>query len=250
MPIALDDGTRLYTRKEIGYRHGRGRKGRALRTEWIEHTAVSGTGNLSVAAEMALCRAYERYHVNTRGMAGIAYSFLTGDSGTAYEGRGWDYDGSHTQNGGNTRGYANCHIGDGTKAPPTPQAWAAVRALIRDGVLRNKLTEDYRVSGHGDWWDKECPGRHIRDHMDDELSPERALEEDIVKPEDIDAIATAVAAKVEKRVLTHLEFRDKVHWNPQRHLLDRIARKLGVSLKALRKPSEVDPLEGDSSEGV
>lgn len=238
MPIALDDGTLLYTRKEIGYRHGRGRKGRALRTEWIEHTAVSGTGNLSVAAEMALCRAYERYHVNTRGMAGIAYSFLTGDSGTAYEGRGWDYDGAHTQNGGNTRGYANCHIGDGTKAAPTDKAWAATRALIRHGVSLGKVSRDYRVSGHGDWFPKECPGRFIRDRMRSELSPERTLEEDTVKPEDVKAIAD----EVERRLLVHIGHRDGAHLRPMHNLLLAIAAKLGVRVPGQSKA------KGDAAE--
>lgn len=173
MPKTLDDGTKLYSRSEIGYRYGKGRKGKWLRKHAIKHTGVSGTGGLSVESEMAICRAYERYHVQSRKMAGIAYSNLIGDSGTAYEGRGWGQDGAHTQNGGNREGYADCFIGDGTKAAPTAGAWAADRALTRDGIKVGAYPTDYEVSGHSTWYPKECPGDYIRDNMHAELDPDR-----------------------------------------------------------------------------
>lgn len=151
MPKTLDGGSKLYSRAEIGYRGGDGGRGIQKRDRVIIHTGVSGTGGGSVAKELGICRAYEAWHLK-RNFNGIGYSFLVGDSGTAYEGRGWGQDGAHTQNGGNRLGHAICFIGDGTKAPPTRAAWDAAAALIREGQRAGHVTKDYRLSGHRDWW--------------------------------------------------------------------------------------------------
>lgn len=176
MPTILDDGTKLYSRKEIGYRYGKGGRGAQKRQNVIIHTGVSGTGGLSPNAEMAICRAYERYHVQVRKMAGIAYSALGGDSGTIYEGRGWGQNGAHTQNGGNFDGHALCYIGDGTKAPPTAMGWRAGRAWIREGIRGNYIPVRYTLQGHRDRYAKACPGDYIYNRMHKELGPDVAVE--------------------------------------------------------------------------
>lgn len=172
MTTTLDNGSKLYGRAEIGYVSGDGGRGIQKRDRVIIHTGVSGTGGGSVSKELGICRAYESWHLK-RNFNGIGYSFLVGDSGTAYEGRGWGQDGAHTQNGGNRLGHAICFIGDGTKAPPSDAAWSAAAALIRAGQKSGYVTADYRLSGHRDWWPKACPGDEIYDRMHAELGPDR-----------------------------------------------------------------------------
>jgi len=155
---------RIVYRPEWGARYGTGDGGKFKRNRIIAHTSVTPTG-LGVEGEMTQVRGMESYHVKNRGFDGIGYSWLAGNSGTIYEGRGWGKNGAHTQNGGNSQGYAICFIGDGTKAPPTDAAVNAARELVAVGVDQGAVDLAYLISGHGDWYAKECPGKHVRGVM-------------------------------------------------------------------------------------
>lgn len=158
---------RIIPRAEWGARYGRGSVGKKLRSEVIIHTTVTGlmSENASLASEASVVRGMENYHVKNRGFNGLAYSFCVSDSGRIYEARGWGRNGAHTQNGGNSSGYAIAFIGDGTKRAPSAKAWAAAKWLIGVGVEQGYITQGYRLTGHRDWWKKECPGDLIYNIM-------------------------------------------------------------------------------------
>ena len=150
---------RVMSRAEWGAVGGRGAVGKDRRNRVIIHTSVTPQGGGSQAGEANQVRGMERFHVQTRKWDGIAYSFLVGDSGTIFEGRGWGRNGAHTQNGGNSNGYAWCFIGDGTKHQPSDAAVQAVRDHIALGIQDGHIDPAYIVSGHHDWYpSKPCPG--------------------------------------------------------------------------------------------
>lgn len=154
---------RVIPRSEWGARYGRGTAGKVKRDQVIIHTTVTAlmSETASQASEAAVMRNMEHFHVSSRKFNGIAYSFCISDSGRIYEARGWTRDGAHTQGGGNTSGYGIAFIGDGTKRPPTRQAWEALVWLIATGIDQGFIARPYRLSGHRDWWRKACPGDMI-----------------------------------------------------------------------------------------
>jgi peptidoglycan hydrolase-like protein with peptidoglycan-binding domain len=151
---------RIISRAEWGARYGDGSRGQQKREHVIIHTTVTPilSPQASFEQEAAQVRGMERFHVVNRGFNGIAYSFLIADSGRIYEGRGWGQNGAHTQSGRNSDGHGIAFIGDGTKKPPTRQAWESLVWLLQEGIKRGSITSPYRLSGHRDWWRKACPG--------------------------------------------------------------------------------------------
>lgn len=63
------------------------------------------------------------------GWCDIGYSFLVGEDGRGYEGRGWRYVGAHTS-GYNSVGHAICTMGDFMSVRPNDAAMMAVQHLI------------------------------------------------------------------------------------------------------------------------
>lgn len=59
----------------------------------------------------AIVREYQNMHLDERGWFDIGYSFVIGEDGNVYEGRGWDYVGAHAP-GYNTQSIGICIIGD------------------------------------------------------------------------------------------------------------------------------------------
>ena len=156
----------VMSRSAWGAIGGRGSAGKDLRNRVIIHTSVTPQGDGSVASEVRQVKGMERFHVQTRKWDGIAYSFLVGNSGTIYEGRGWGRNGAHTQNGGNSQGYAWCVIGDGTKHKPSDAAVQAIRDHIALGIQQGHVAGSYILSGHHCWWpSKPCPGACVYNVM-------------------------------------------------------------------------------------
>jgi peptidoglycan hydrolase-like protein with peptidoglycan-binding domain len=149
----------VMSRAQWGAIGGRGSVGKDRRNRVIIHTSVTPNGGGTVAGETTQVRGMERFHVQSRKWDGIAYSFLVGNTGTIFEGRGWGRNGAHTQNGGNSQGYAWCVVGDGTRQQPSDAAVQAIRDHIALGIQEGHIDPAYIVSGHHDWYpSKPCPG--------------------------------------------------------------------------------------------
>ncbi|KAK3095508.1 hypothetical protein FSP39_015496, partial [Pinctada imbricata] len=104
-----------------------------------------------------ILRGIQNFHMDDRGWSDIGYSFLVGEDGNVYEGRGWNIQGAHTQ-GYNSVSYAASVMGDFTTVKPNSKAQAAVKALISCGVSKGYISRTYKLYGHRDANPTDCPG--------------------------------------------------------------------------------------------
>ncbi|APD18551.1 endolysin [Streptomyces phage Picard] len=125
----------------------------ASRTEFFVHydgaTHVTRTG-------AAVPQAIDRQH-QAQGWAGIGYSFVVDQAGTAYEGRGWHRQGAHCP-GHNVSGLS-VQIAVGGDQEPTEAALATARALYDEACRRTGRTLAMR--GHRDGIATKCPGDRL-----------------------------------------------------------------------------------------
>ncbi|XP_043258957.1 uncharacterized protein LOC122401084 [Colletes gigas] len=105
----------------------------------------------------AIVRSYQNFHIDDRGWYDIGYSFVIGEDGNAYEGRGWDYIGAHAPPY-NNQSIGICVIGDFSNFLPNDAALKTLSALINYGVSLGKISKSYLVIGHRQARDTECPG--------------------------------------------------------------------------------------------
>ncbi|XP_041366403.1 peptidoglycan recognition protein 1-like [Gigantopelta aegis] len=107
-------------------------------------------------------RSYQNYHMDSHGWSDIGYSFLVGEDGNAYEGRGWDTQGAHTK-GYNTVGLGFCMIGNFQDRLPNQAALDTLQKLIECGKAHGKLQSNYVLRGHRDMGTTACPGQRLYD---------------------------------------------------------------------------------------
>lgn len=107
-----------------------------------------------------IVRSYQNLHMDDRGWFDIGYSFVIGEDGNVYEGRGWNKVGAHAP-GYNFKSIGICIIGDFTDDLPKPAALYALRSLISYGVSLGKIREDYKLIGHRQARNTECPGNAL-----------------------------------------------------------------------------------------
>lgn len=134
-----------------------------LRADWnrpvtvfVHHTADPGPRKSDVRRYL---RQIQRFHQETRGWSDIAYNYLIAPDGTAWEGRGYEVVGAHTE-GRNSKSIGVCFMGTFTTAAPTPAAVAAFDQLLER--LRLHGAQISGVHGHGDVYPTACPGRGVR----------------------------------------------------------------------------------------
>lgn len=102
-------------------------------------------------------RAMQNFHMDDRGWWDIGYSFAVGSEGVAYEGRGWEILGAHALHF-NSVSIGICLIGDwSTELPPAEQIKTA-QSLIAAGVELGFISSAYKLVGHRQVRDTECPG--------------------------------------------------------------------------------------------
>ncbi|XP_046564822.1 peptidoglycan-recognition protein SC2-like [Haliotis rubra] len=147
----------IVTRAQWGARapHSVSHLSGAVKYAFIHH-GESGTCS-SQSSCSAIVRSYQNYHMDTHGWSDIGYSFLVGEDGNAYEGRGWDRIGAHTQ-GYNSVGLGFCMIGNFMNHVPNSAALNTVKALIACGVSMGKIQSSYTLRGHRDMGSTDCPG--------------------------------------------------------------------------------------------
>lgn len=121
------------------------------------------------AAERAILRAWENYHIDGKGWRGIAYGYAVGASGTVYRLRGKNNYGAHSGD----------HDGDGisnnketipivfimgeNSGPPTAAMWLGARQLYQWLVQQPWTDHNLAVYGHREIQPKPttCPGDDI-----------------------------------------------------------------------------------------
>lgn len=133
---------------------------RSFTSGWFIHWNGPAVKNADagVERERAMVRAIQRFHMNPkpdgRGWDDIAYSFLVGQSGRAYRGRGWGVAGAHTA-GYNSTGMGICFL-IGMGQTPTEEAIQTATRIMADG--HDGLYKPHRVRPHRAVADTACPG--------------------------------------------------------------------------------------------
>ncbi|XP_045208502.2 peptidoglycan-recognition protein SC2-like [Mercenaria mercenaria] len=122
---------------------------------FIHHTESPSCSSQSECSTRV--RGIQNYHMDSRGWSDIGYSFLVGEDGNVYEGRGWSHIGAHTA-GYNSKAFAASMIGSYMTHLPNSKALTAVKNLIACGVQLGKIAGDYRLYGHRDAGQTDCPG--------------------------------------------------------------------------------------------
>ena len=110
--------------------------------------------------EIKFLKGVQRYHMDTKGWADIAYNFLFAPSGRVYEGRGWKIrSAANGTNKGNSASHA-FFLMVGTD-PKTGKSEDIPQAMI-DSVRRMRALGDSKfVKMHRDWKSTACPGEEI-----------------------------------------------------------------------------------------
>ncbi|XP_063410076.1 peptidoglycan-recognition protein SC2-like [Mytilus trossulus] len=124
---------------------------------FIHHT--EGGACTSFSACISQMKGIQNYHMDDANhhWSDIGYSFLVGEDGKIYEGRGWNRIGAHTQ-GYNSRGLAASFMGSFMTHAPNSAALNAVKELIQCGISKGKVSHSYALFGHRDVGSTDCPG--------------------------------------------------------------------------------------------
>lgn len=124
----------------------------------ILHTATEN------CTDMAACifhiRHIQTYHIDSYGWWDIAYSFLVGGDGFAYEGRGWKGQGAFTY-GYNARAIGIAFIGTFNDILPPPRQILAAKQLIELGVKEGYIAKNYKLFAHRQLSTTQSPGEKL-----------------------------------------------------------------------------------------
>ncbi|XP_055528858.1 peptidoglycan-recognition protein LF-like isoform X4 [Wyeomyia smithii] len=142
----------------------------------IAHTATEGCTTQSLCVFMT--SKIQQFHMaeDSKNYSDIAYNFLVGGDGNAYEGRGWDKQGAHTK-GFNRDSICIAFIGTFIDIEPPITQLSAAKQLIALGLDLKKLDVEYRLFGHRQLAPFESPGRKLYKiiqkwpHWSNELGP-------------------------------------------------------------------------------
>uniref|UniRef100_A0A5F8H2H1 Peptidoglycan-recognition protein n=1 Tax=Monodelphis domestica TaxID=13616 RepID=A0A5F8H2H1_MONDO len=124
----------------------------------IIHT---GGRNCNETEECQIALRYiQSYHIEKMKFCDIAYNFLVGEDGKAYEGVGWDTEGAHTY------GYNDIGLGIAfMDNPPNDAALKAAQDLIQCSVDKGYLDPDYLLVGHSDVVNTLSPAQALYDQI-------------------------------------------------------------------------------------
>ncbi|XP_058838801.1 peptidoglycan-recognition protein LC isoform X4 [Topomyia yanbarensis] len=123
----------------------------------IAHTASEGCTTQAQCVFMT--SNIQEFHMaeDSRNYSDIAYNYLVGGEGNAYEGRGWDKQGAHTK-GFNDDSICIAFIGTFISIEPPITQLSAAKQLIKMGLEQGKLVKNYELYGHRQLAPFESPG--------------------------------------------------------------------------------------------
>ena len=106
-------------------------------------------------------KAYERHHLS-KGWDGIAYNWLVDETGTIFEGRGWDARGGATK-GWNAKSISICYTGYGYRQP-NGSVLKSFQTLVDEAEARFK--KPLWVTTHRRKSETTCPGDWLGDWVE------------------------------------------------------------------------------------
>uniref|UniRef100_A0A2M4AEU7 Putative peptidoglycan recognition protein long class n=2 Tax=Anopheles triannulatus TaxID=58253 RepID=A0A2M4AEU7_9DIPT len=128
----------------------------------IAHTATEGCTTQSKC--MFQVKLIQDFHImpESRNFSDIAYQFLVGGDGNAYEGRGWTKQGAHTK-GFNVDSICIAFVGTFIKNKPPIAQLSAAQQLIKMGLDNNYIAHNFSLYGHRQLAPFESPGQALYD---------------------------------------------------------------------------------------
>ncbi|XP_053407391.1 peptidoglycan-recognition protein SC2-like isoform X2 [Mercenaria mercenaria] len=140
--------------KEINY------MGTPVSVVFIHHTSMNECHTQDQCMEEM--KKIQNFHMDDRGWDDIAYNYLIGEDGRVYEGRAWDRIGAHTLKW-NDVAVAFSFMGNYCSKLPNDKALHALKAMLALGVKNGKITPDYKLYGHRNVGETECPGDKLHE---------------------------------------------------------------------------------------
>lgn len=128
-----------------------------LRSSRVVGIVVHHSGVVNPPDGVAAVRAYERYHMDTRGWNAIAYNWLVDERGVIYEGRGPGIVSGATKHY-NFKTESICYTGYGGKKPPEV-ALISITEVIED--IQGRYGGSLWLKGHQDLAATSCPGSEL-----------------------------------------------------------------------------------------
>ena len=123
-------------------------------TPWrVKGVVIHHSGVENGPKGTAAVHAFERHHLS-KGWDGIGYNWLVDETGTIFEGRGWEARGAATK-GWNSKSISVCYTGWGFKQPHA-NALESIKALV--GKAEEHFGRDMWVSTHRRKGRTTCPG--------------------------------------------------------------------------------------------
>nr|CAD7406553.1 unnamed protein product [Timema poppensis] len=122
----------------------------------IHHTYIPKSCNTSSSCVAAM-QSMQNHHKDRLGWNDIGYNFAVGGDGHVYEGRGWDIVGAHSPSFNNIS-IGICLIGDYTSELPSTTMLNLTMELLRCATSRGSVQTDYKLLGHRQVRDTQCPG--------------------------------------------------------------------------------------------
>ena len=111
-------------------------------------------------------KAFERHHLS-KGWDGIAYNWLVDETGTIFEGRGWDARGGATK-GWNAKSISICYTGYGYRQP-NGSVLKSFQTLVDEAEARFK--KPLWVTTHRRKGQTTCPGDWLGDWVEGGMQP-------------------------------------------------------------------------------
>lgn len=124
----------------------------------IHHSATAGCTTQAIC--QARVRNFQNYHMDHNNWRDIGYNFLVGEDGNVYEGVGWGKHAAHSVQY-NSKSIGICLIGNFVDSVPNPAAIQATQNLIAYGVANGKIQPNYKILGHRQTAQTECPGTSL-----------------------------------------------------------------------------------------
>ncbi|XP_068623386.1 peptidoglycan-recognition protein LB-like isoform X2 [Battus philenor] len=151
----------------------------------IHHSYIPPACYESAQCKNAM-RSMQDFHMDGRGWWDIGYHFAVGSDGVAYEGRGWNILGAHALHF-NTVSIGICLIGDWSNSLPPPQQIKTAKSLIAAGVELGYIKPEYKLVGHRQVRNTECPGNTLYQNVKawDHYVPFPASYKDLIMVEEL-----------------------------------------------------------------
>ena len=125
----------------------------------VQGIVVHHSGVKEAPKGIAALKAFERFHMDSRGWNAIAYNWLVDPEGVIYAGRGAGIVSGATK-GWNSRTESICYTGGGFVEIPQA-ARDSIRWLVGD--IQGRYDDKLWVKGHRDLGNSTCPGNWLYD---------------------------------------------------------------------------------------